>query len=581
VMMAHHRPMTELLLFGYIRALSNGTGPPDKVKKICMQYLEYSNDAFRDEGLPDSDTPGQTDSKKVTAETQDNLGKTNDHVAGRILSLDSEQHSDMHKRWLFICYCLGGVNYGCLETMISSLFSDITQQLHISELETSYIVLGRAFSYIVSTFVAAFVMDRFHASHRYYAAVLIVAAMSTVLIPFSKQYSVHIVLWAMTGYAHGTLDTCLPVYAYRAWTESGSIKYVTFLATKGLTNVTTPLLIQFCVITFGTYSYAVFTIAVGGMAGGVMALCLQTPQHDSLRSIQAAIRRRSSTRESVDVQQDLAVHNKLKNTVVMLLCTQYIMHGVVQSGTLTHATVYCSEYLGVSNGIGRFLISMYCGGQLAFRLLHSVVPPSVQIVLNSVDYMIRYLSWMVVTVACLSAVWLFIPIEYKLFTLYLVFPVMGFVIGGIGPYSVRLVESITPVSGTISCLFMMFCGAGDFLIVLVNGELIQYYGARVQPASISAYCLFGIPVFALTFFLYRKYQYLQDDIVGGFCVTASRKNEGEPHSAAGAMASTLPSSASDMNIFFERSDDVRSVPKKRVAVATVSQSNLSALIRLS
>merc|ERR1712141_687606 len=58
---------------------------------------------------------------------------------------------------------------------------------------------------------------------------------------------------------------------------------------------------------------------------------------------------------------------------------------------------------------------------------------------------------------------------------------------GIAPYSVRLVESITPVNGTISCLFMMLCGAGDFFIVFVNGELIQKYGAMIQPAAISIY----------------------------------------------------------------------------------------------
>lgn len=121
-------------------------------------------------------------------------------------------------------------------------------------------------------------------------------------------------------------------------------------------------------------------------------------------------------------------------------------------------------------------------------------------------------SFMVVMMTITTAVWLFIPLEYKLYTLWIVFPVSGFVIGGmfqyqsinimnsyrsrlivcplllriqncsgIGPYAVRLVESVTPVTGVISCIFMAFCGAGDFLVVLVNGKLIQIYGAQVRP----------------------------------------------------------------------------------------------------
>jgi len=105
------------------------------------------------------------------------------------------------------------------------------------------------------------------------------------------------------------------------------------------------------------------------------------------------------------------------------------------------------------------------------------------------------------------------PIQYKLHTLYVVFPVMGFTIGGIGPYAVRLVESITPVNGTISCLFMMFCGAGDFFIVFANGELIEKYGAMIQPAAISIYSACVIPVLALTIYLYRRYQRIQTRIV--------------------------------------------------------------------
>merc|ERR1719361_1450959 len=440
---------------------------------------------------------------------------------------DNGDSNTTHKKLLFLCYCLCAVDYGCLETMVASLFSDVSEQLGTSELQMSYIVLGRALSYIFSTFIAAFVIDKFRESHRYYGMVLILGAVATVMIPFTSIYAVQMCLWGMTGFVHGTIDTALPVYAYRGWDEGGAIKYVTFLAIKGATNTFTPLIIQFSVSVLGEYKYALFAIALNAVAAGVLALCLKTPQHDVLRSIKAAMQ--ESNRDPTTVLQQLKVHSKLKNTVAFLWCSLYIMHGLVQSGTLTYATVYCTEYLGIDEGIGRFLIAMYCGGQLIFRILIAVAPKSIQRTISTTNYMIRYLSVMVVIVTCLTATWLFMPFEYKLHTLYVVFPVMGFVIGGIGPYAVRLVESITPVNGTISCLFMMFWGAGDFFIVFANGELIEKYGAMIQPAAISMYSALVIPILALTIWCHRRYQRIQTRIVNYKSVSCGA--ESPSHSA--------------------------------------------------
>merc|ERR1711978_184194 len=100
---------------------------------------------------------------------------------------------------------------------------------------------------------------------------------------------------------------------------------------------------------------------------------------------------------------------------------------------------------------------------------------------------------MLLIMACLTAIWLFMPFEMKINTLYVVFPALGFANSALAPYVVALIDSVTPVSGTISCILMMMFGAGDFLIVFVNGELIQKYGAMIQPAAISVYCLLMVP----------------------------------------------------------------------------------------
>ena len=72
---------------------------------------------------------------------------------------------------------------------------------------------------------------------------------------------------------------------------------------------------------------------------------------------------------------------------------------------------------------------------------------------------------------------------------------------------------MTPISGRISCAFMMCYGVGDFVIVLVNGELIQTMGAMIQPASLMVWCLLVVPVVILTIFLHRRYQQIRNEIM--------------------------------------------------------------------
>lgn len=80
--------------------------------------------------------------KSRTEETNDQTQSIHNETAGEISTTASTQgsadaaKSKRPKNWLFLCYCLGAVNYGCLETAIASLFSDITEQLGTSEMET-------------------------------------------------------------------------------------------------------------------------------------------------------------------------------------------------------------------------------------------------------------------------------------------------------------------------------------------------------------------------------------------------------------------------------------------------------------
>merc|ERR1719192_5128 len=114
------------------------------------------------------------------------------------------------------------------------------------------------------------------------------------------------------------------------------------------------------------------------------------------------------------VQQELAEHNKLKYAVATLWCIFYSVYGLVQSGSVTHISVYCSDYLDLSSGMARYLISMYSAGQLTHRVSISIASRSSKSLkekMESTDFMMWYLLAMTHIMACLTAIWLFMPFE--------------------------------------------------------------------------------------------------------------------------------------------------------------------------
>lgn len=120
----------------------------------------------------------------------------------------------------------------------------------------------------------------------------------------------------------------LAVYAYRQWGSEGSRKYVTFLVIYGVSKVVCPMMIQVSVSQFGSYCWSLYFVAFITFCGAVMCSALPTPQHDELRSIQAALERRNSLRDAGEVQKEMGAHNKLKNTVVMLWVSLFLTHGM-------------------------------------------------------------------------------------------------------------------------------------------------------------------------------------------------------------------------------------------------------------
>ena len=244
----------------------------------------------------------------------------------------------------------------------------------------------------------------------------------------------------------------------------------------------------------------------------ISRICLQCTElvielvtSECCRSINAALETSESPKSAEEVEEELSEHNALKNVVVICISVIMILHGIVQSGVLVHITVYCQEYLGVSPGFGRYLISCYAGGQLLYRAVVIVSRGKMEEIMNTTGFAQTFLMTMLVTFCVALLMWIVVPFDYKLVMLFPVFVVLGVAMGGFWPYVIKLTESITPVSGTISCVCIMLFGVGDTFIIFFNGELIEVYGAVMQPVPISISCLIGIPFLGFMLFLYRRY----------------------------------------------------------------------------
>ena len=188
-----------------------------------------------------------------------------------------------------------------------------------------------------------------------------------------------------------------------------------------------------------------------------------------------------------------------------------VMHvGITHNGVLVHITVYCQEYLNVSAGFGRYLISCYNAGLLFYGVAVIIPRGKMKVTVNTTGFAKTYLLTMYLILCGVLLMWIIVPFDHKLMMMFPVFFVLGTAMGGCWPYVIRLIESITPVSGTISCVLIMVCGAGEILIIFLNGELIEEYGAEIQPIPVLILCVMGIPFLAFTLFIYRKYAKFQE-----------------------------------------------------------------------
>eukprot|EP01084_Bolivina_argentea_P092867 167051_1 len=419
---------------------------------------------------------------------------------------------------LFICYFLVCLYWGFLESLPGSLFNELIEQLNISEIKVSSIFLSRAVTFCVSSIITAYIIDKFISTHKYAFIILIISAICLSWIPFVNDVYIQYILWISLGFASGLIEVAIPVYTFRAFVTNSQKMWFILLTCYGIGKSLIPLIIQFFIELFDTFSYSLFFISFTALTACIFLFILSTPTHDEFRAIEKEMAKTNTLRRAQSVLQELEQHKTMRNVIIILFGIILIIFSIIQSGIVTFITLYVSEYLGVSDIMGRYLISTYYGGQLFYRfVIGFCLCDYIKSKLHSANHLFTMLIVYYVIYVLLFCVWIFCTIfnehaqmgsNVQILILFIVFGCGGFVSSSTYPTIYELCETMYPINGVISCIFTMALGIGDMIIVVIMGELIKYFdiGIGVQPIPLIIVAIIQIIVIVIVVVLYNKYK---------------------------------------------------------------------------
>ena len=192
-----------------------------------------------------------------------------------------------------------------------------------------------------------------------------------------------------------------------------------------------------------------------------------------------------------------------------------------QSGLVNFIALYCDQFLSVGGSTGRFMISGYYGGQLLYRLMVAVV---VGPRLKSMWTPTRTLSAGFVGMNLFLI--LFVSFRRSAAVILAVYIGCGFISSGIFPDIVKWTELMTPVSGTLSCLFIGGFATGDALIVFIVGEMVSGpFAVDVLPFPIIICSACGTVLILGNIILYRAHQAHKEAVIANVATPKTQKLE--------------------------------------------------------
>ena len=417
------------------------------------------------------------------------------------------------------------IRFEGLDAIPGAIFSQLTEQLNVDELGVSTLFSLRSIGYIASCIFTGISLDKFEDTHKFNAVIMIFGGVASSLIPYTNNMTIQYVLWIVAGFAFAHIEAILPVYIYRAYKTNPDKKLNVILVIYGLVKTFAPLIIQLSITAFGSYASGNVLISSTNILFSLCVFFLNTPKHDELRSIQKELERTGSLKSARDVVADMEANqpDKFKKYgLVGILSLIRFLFTALQSGLLIFITLYCTDHLDIDAQYGRYLISIYFGGQLLYRiakiLLVSVSEKAKQCIANS-KYSLIVLLFGFITCCLVGIAWIVFPND--LTVLFAVFFIFGFFMSATFPALFELCESVMPVTGKITSFWSICGGSGDFFIISLMGKLIDVYGPHIQPYPITAGTAVQVVIVAMMAVLFCRYKAAQSKAIASETVKAS------------------------------------------------------------
>ena len=363
---------------------------------------------------------------------------------------------------------------------------------------------------------------------------LLLAAISCFSIPFTNNFYVQCTLWGVLGMSVSASWTTLLVYIFRKWTDRATVIHNSVVMAHTIGMITCPLLINLSESLFGArqWWFAMLIFPMFYIFGAITLWTLPTPQHDRLRSIDVALRNCESRdfKDAVTVELEMKPHQSLKIAILTCFALCNMVTAIAITGSRVHITVFCEEYLGVSSSIGRYLLAVSECGTIFCRFMIFVVDyvrarNQRTGCFHSDSMKWAYLWITLITIMVMTCLWIVTPFKYQVPMLFVIFSVNGFSFSAWGIVFFGLIEPVIAVNGFISCCALALYGVGAFVIVWVNGVVIEHHGVRYIPITLLIGLVLGVPVLLCWTFLHRKYMKIQSAIINSTPTSVPQVND--------------------------------------------------------
>ena len=207
------------------------------------------------------------------------------------------------------------------------------------------------------------------------------------------------------------------------------------------------------------------------------------------------------------------LHVILEWIVIILLAIDMAIFSASQTGLVYFITTYCDEYLKIDESNGRFMISVYYGGQLMYRLIFALFIgdkyKNIRWFNPKKTILLGFVIMMVFSI-------IFIISPQDVVVLYIVYTMCGMFGGGIFPDIYKWCEAMRPVSGILSCFYIIGFAIGDALTVFIIGELFERIGAYMYPYPIMFINLIGLLLTISIVIVFVKYSRHKSSILWSY-----------------------------------------------------------------